>query len=569
MREPSSGIPDEATPSVGDPGETGRPRSRQVAALRSFLASSLLWDGTLGVLCLLWALAVVRLFAPGRANVDIANQYQQATGQIPFSDWHPPIMAVVWRSLMDLTGAQASLLVLQVALLAAACWILCILVHRRSGSRPLSLLGPAVLLTPWVVSQTTTLWKDTQMAAALALGVLLFIVVRFVPKTWALVLPAFLLLVYALGLRKNALFALVPIAVYIAWVVVRQWSQRRRRRQGAESPGGPTRPRGESPLEPAASAPRRSSVSLLTRRGWATAGVSMLVLVLLGGGLKATDALISARTDVAQTGQISQIFLDDVMFSVPEDELMATDAPAALKAHINSARDECLAMGEIWDAYWNCYGRGETGEPFTPIAHQDALKDLWLSEVITHPVRYIGYRAAVFSHYFFTTDLVYWPADWHGEAGKAGIAQGSQKADHIVRPYVEDFALGTFPMLFTPWFWALLAGGLLVAVCRAHRRDVRAWRVRGGTTDGRAGRFRPEISMLAASALVYILGYFPIAPANHFRYTFWPALAVTIALVLWSAARSRAAGATRVGGSPGGLSGGARPGIQGPRNHAD
>ena len=47
--------------------------------------------------------------------------------------------------------------------------------------------------------------------------------------------------------------------------------------------------------------------------------------------------------------------------------------------------------------------------------------------------------------------------------------------------------------------------------------------------------------MLAASALCYIFGYFPIVPANHFRYTYWPAVAVTVGLVLvlamWRSAR--------------------------------
>ena len=48
---------------------------------------------------------------------------------------------------------------------------------------------------------------------------------------------------------------------------------------------------------------------------------------------------------------------------------------------------------------------------------------------------------------------------------------------------------------------------------------------------------------LAASALCYVLGYFPIVPSNHFRYTFWPALAVSVAVVLALAMWRRGAGA--------------------------
>src|SRR5699024_12802462 len=44
-----------------------------------------------------------------------------------------------------------------------------------------------------------------------------------------------------------------------------------------------------------------------------------------------------------------------------------------------------------------------------------------------------------------------------------------------------------------------------------------------------------------SSALCYVFGYFPIMPANHFRYTFWPALALTLAVVLAIAMLRRSA----------------------------
>ncbi|SDS26033.1 hypothetical protein SAMN04489752_1324 [Brevibacterium siliguriense] len=458
------------------------------SSVRSLLKRPLLWDLLLGALTAAWSAIFLRLFWPGRVNVDIANQYLQATGKIPYSDWHPPVMSAVWRILIGITGDPGSLLLLQVGLLAAAGWGIGVLVHRSGAPRWVSLLGPSIMVTPWVVSQMTTLWKDTQMAVALLLAVVLIMITRFVPKTWLLWLPALVLLVYAVGVRKNAVFAVVPIAVYGGWCLVQLWRKRRGR-----------------PILLAAAS-------------------SLIVLVLIGGGVKVTDAVIDSQMGVTKTGQISQIFLDDVMFSVPDAELRESGAPKELTDHISSAREECLDKGEIWDAYWNCFGKGKSGEDFSPIAHQDALKQLWLDHVITHPLRYVEYRAAVFSYYFFTSGVEYWPAEWHGEATKAGIEQGDPKADFIVRPYVEDFALGTFPMLFTPWFWTLAAVVLLGLAHRAH-----PWE-RGGPAHRRS--FWPEITTLAASALCYIFGYFPIVPANHFRYTFWPALGLTMAVVL-------------------------------------
>ncbi|WP_426937268.1 hypothetical protein ACQE2J_05410 [Brevibacterium sp. LE-L] len=506
---------------------------------RTARASALMWDVLLALLTLAWSLVFIRLYYPGRANVDIVEQYLQATGKHPFTDWHPPVMGVLWRGLIGITGEAGSLFVLQVGMLAAASWLVGVLVHRSGAPKWVSLLGPTIMFTPWVISQMTTLWKDTQMAVALLLAVLLIAITRFVPKAWPVWLPALVLLVYAVAVRKNAIFAVVPIAVYGAYCLGSLW---RRRRGRAEK-----------------------------RPVLLTAVISLVVLVLIGAGVKVTDATIASQVGVEKTGQISQIFLDDVMFSVPDAELKASDAPTELTDHISTAREKCWAKGEIWDSYWNCFGKGESGEDFSPIAHQDALRQLWLDHVITHPLRYAEYRAAVFSYYFFSSGVEYWPDEWHYAATRAGIEQGDPKADFIVRPFVEDFALGTFPMLFTPWFWTLVAVVLLGLAGRARKRTRGGSAVISahGTAAAQSGHgrsaeqsahgrssvvhassesprtFWPEITLLATSALCYILGYFPIVPANHFRYTFWPALAVSAAVVLALAMWRRGAGAPR------------------------
>jgi len=492
------------------------------SAIRRWLTSPLAWDLLLALFTVAWSFIFLRLFWPGRVNVDIADQYLQATGKIPYSDWHAPVMSAVWRILIDITGDPGSLLLLQVGLLAAAAWGIGVLVHRSGAPRWVSLLGPTIMVSPWVVSQMTTLWKDSQMAVAILLAVVLIMITRLVPKTWLLWLPALALLVYGVGVRKNAVFAVVPIAVYGGWCLVHLWRHRRGRPGDSATSADSASP---ETSEPTADSAKKGRPFLLT------AVSSLIVLGLIGGGVKVTDAVIDSQMGVTKTGQISQIFLDDVMFSVPESRLQSSDAPRALKDHISSARDKCLKRGEIWDAYWNCYGRGTTGKAFSPIAYQDELKSLWLNEVVTHPVSYIEYRISVYSSYFFTSKLEYWEADWDGDAQKARLPAGSAKADYIVRPYVEDFALGTFPMLFKPWFWALVAVLLLGLGYRSHSRTRREL----NASAHRPRSFWPEITVLAGSALCYIFGYFPIVPANHFRYTFWPALAVTFAFVLWLA----------------------------------
>ncbi|MVA77611.1 hypothetical protein GC722_16535 [Auraticoccus sp. F435] len=431
---------------------------------------------------------VLRLSYPGRANVDVAYQARQALGEIPYTDWHPPVMSALWELLIETTGDVGSLFVLQTGVLFGAVWLLSLVVHRRTGRRRWTWWALLLPMTPWVLGQSAVLFKDTQMAVALLAGVALVLLVDHRrPVSLLLLVPALVLLVYATDVRKNAVLALVPLAGLIGWTVLRTLRPRRR--------------------------PRWSGV----------AAAGLAALLVLGVASVALDRAVGSAKQVQSTGSVTQIMLDDVMFSVPDAELQASDAPAALKQRIAESRARCYEMGEIWDSYFNCYGRGVGGEIFSPLEHQEEIRRLWSDHVVTHPLRYLGYRAAVFSYYFFSSELEWWAYDWRGDAEDVGLGPQSRIADVTARYYVQDFAAESLPWLFKPWFWSVL-GVVCVVLSR------------------RAGPFRPAVLALALSALCYVAGYLPTVPANHFRYTFWPAVAVTVALGLLLAGRRTAAG---------------------------
>ena len=465
--------------------------------LRGVLRRPWVWDALTGAVTLLCTAYIIHVYFPGRGNLDVASQLRQALGLEQYSDWHPPLVAFVWEILIDLTGSVGSLFVVQAVLFFFSGWLLAVWIHRHTGRRSLSLLGLLVPVLPWSISQISTMWKDTQMAVALLLAVLLLFFIRRGRRLdLLLLLPSGMLLLFAIGARKNAVFAVVPIAFYIAWVLLGSLRRRTAARAGADGAGGPRR------------SPRR-----VVRKAIALAGTGFAVLAVLGVGTIGVDRGLAAARDVKPTGQISQIMLDDVMFSVPDAELWAADAPHELKERISSSRSVCIEKDKLWDAYWSCYGRGVGGEGFAPIEHQDEVRSLWVELVAPHPGRYLEYRMAVFSHYFFTSRFEYWHADWDPAADELGLNEYSRNGEYLIRPYVEDFARGIFPMVFKPWFWFATGAVVLVAVRRV-------------------AAFRPQIAVLAASGLTYILGYIPIAPANHFRYTYWPALAITCAVLL-------------------------------------
>jgi len=158
-------------------------------------------------------LCAVQLAAtlPGELNADSTEQLRQAMAH-QFGDWHPPVMALVWSWLLDMTGRPGSLLVMQQALhwlgfglLADGCfranmprraWLL-----LAAGAFPLFLFYDKVLV------------KDVEMGAAFvaAFGLCCrFLLLRRSIPAWAMLLAG-LLLAYGTLTRTNSVFALGPL----------------------------------------------------------------------------------------------------------------------------------------------------------------------------------------------------------------------------------------------------------------------------------------------------------------------------------------------------------------------
>lgn len=459
-------------------------------------------------------------FYPGNANIDIVDQVYQARGDAPYHNWHPPVIAFVWEMLYRATGTFGSLYVVIALLYGLGAWLLCILIWKRTGSALLGSAGLILPAAPWTLSQANMLWKDTQSALALLVGLLIVFFIR--PQravTWWLMLPGGLLLIYGIAARKNAISALLPIAVFLGWLLV----QFLRRRPQASEPAAGT----------------RRDHSRWWSRALSVAAAAAAVFAVIAGGVVAAEHYVDEARDVRDDGQAAQIMLDDVMFVLPDDELRASGAPPELIDRISTSRKKCLARGEPYDAYWNCYGKGVTGRPFSPLAHQDAIKDLWITTLTRHPGSYLQYRAEQYGRYLTFSRLLYWPNSWNGEASQVGLGVPPSAADSAASFYVR----GTnklVPFVYRPWFW-LAAGGFICIWAAAAARISRGQRV----------PLRAEAATLSASALMYMFAYFPTVPEFHFRYTYWPAIAITAAGLMMLAGQLASRRDRRAAGSEG------------------
>jgi hypothetical protein len=167
------------------------------------------------------------LFWPGVALFDSVYQYAQVlTGT--WDDWHPPVMARLWALLLPLqrgTGPmfafQLGLFWIGIGLLAAAC------ARRGHGWAGWAMLvaGTALFLSCWMAA----VLKDGQMVGALAAAGGIAGWYRLHERRlplWAGAIVLVLLL-YAVLVRANAVFAVVPLGLALfGWLGLRRiWAR--------------------------------------------------------------------------------------------------------------------------------------------------------------------------------------------------------------------------------------------------------------------------------------------------------------------------------------------------------
>ena len=168
---------------------------------------------TLAIALLGGALVLVAYW-PGIMIDDARWQYQQVVDNA-YEDWHPPLMAWVWRQLGAIARGPAPMLVLQVTLYWAGFALIATSALKRGHKR----LALALALTgflPATLALSGTVVKDVLMDGVLlvASGMILWLPLADRRAVRAgLSLGAIALLFVAAALRFNAFFACVPLAL--------------------------------------------------------------------------------------------------------------------------------------------------------------------------------------------------------------------------------------------------------------------------------------------------------------------------------------------------------------------
>ena len=161
-------------------------------------------------------LASLALFWPGIAMYDTVAQYRQVLSGA-YDDWHPPIMARTWAMLAPLGHGATPMLVLQLATYWLGLGLVAGALARLGRPRSAIAILIIGLLPPFLGWQGVVL-KDAQLAGALlaAVGIVGWWRLAGCPLPGAMWIPVTVLLAYAVLVRANAVFIVVPLVVTLA-----------------------------------------------------------------------------------------------------------------------------------------------------------------------------------------------------------------------------------------------------------------------------------------------------------------------------------------------------------------
>lgn len=155
-----------------------------------------------GILIAGWLLFAVYAY-PGYMSYDSAWQLGQARGLDPFSDWHPPMMALIWRILDTIIAGPVLMLVLQSVTFLLGSYVL---LGRVMSKRAAAITAAVVLVLPQNIHVMAVIWKDSQMAGLLLAGAACL---TSASRKWRLVGYGFIF--FATAFRYNAAAPTFPL----------------------------------------------------------------------------------------------------------------------------------------------------------------------------------------------------------------------------------------------------------------------------------------------------------------------------------------------------------------------
>jgi len=412
----------------------------------------------------------IAAYYPGQMTFDAAYTWWQARGG-ESTDIHSPTLTQLWRILETLWHGPGPVFVLHLLLF----WGGLALIALGLRLRPPAAMALMLLLglAPILLILRAHVWTDVGL-----LGALLVVTgaLAFYMRTlhWRWLLLALLIGFYALGLRHNALPALLPLMVFAVWL-----------------------------------SPTAGKTPPTWRR---TTLFSILLVAVMLAGVQAINARVDRRVPLWPPLAV----FDLSAISIAANQLLL---PSYSVGH-------GMEITELAEAFrpWSVNSlldntRHGIHEPLAPWTDSElaGLRKAWLGAIVSHPGEYLRHRLAVTAALFGTqssdvpSTLTFVDAEIQYRDNPA-IAPNTSALHCVLMQAAQT--LRYTPVLAA---WPYLLLGVVAAPI--------AWRRRAQPSA------KIALVMLVSAAL-YALPLIVIVPSAERRYLLWSCAAALVALVL-------------------------------------
>lgn len=160
----------------------------------------------------------VGIMYPGFLCYDAVHQILEARAGV-YSDWHPPLMAIIWRVCDRLLPGSAGMLILQLGLVWFGSYLVFRACFQAYAPNRVALLLSSLLFLPPIFGISGAILKDVLMWGCLLTAFGSAAHIQYHPEQapkirWSLFAVCVALLWLAILLRHNAFFATIPILSY-------------------------------------------------------------------------------------------------------------------------------------------------------------------------------------------------------------------------------------------------------------------------------------------------------------------------------------------------------------------
>jgi|MudIll2142460700_1097286.scaffolds.fasta_scaffold03127_3 hypothetical protein len=396
---------------------------------------------------------------PGYMSTDSAIQLAEARA-VRFSDGHPPFMAAEWLLLDKLVSGPLLMLVLQGLLFLGGLYFL---LKRLVSERTAAWTAVAILLFPPVMTPMAAIWKDSQMAAYLVAGTAAVIQPRLRTRIFGLVL-----LTIACALRHNAVAAVVPLVFFLfEWKPGIRWWKR---------------------------------FAILFAAMVFTFGAAFAVTrVLAIEHVRLTPAFSDIVGVLAYTHDRTDEDLDHVLRGTTLAH--HTDIQQRARRIVELRGQWRITLGDDWLFDY----------PQTP-AHWAALNRAWKELVFDDPHAYLEYHWVLFARLLGLGEIPRAPvynAFLEMEVAMSEVDHNASASFIQLWLGKAFYWLADHTPLFRPYFYVLIAFGLIALCCRDRLTLA-----------------------LFLSGFLYELSFFPVGVDPDYRYSHWMISAICIASVI-------------------------------------